>query len=196
MLFLETRFAISTCTGPPGCRYADHLLPGGTAKNRPSAVDFGRQRPIEGEIGSIEREQGKKKKRKRRKKKRRKRKPSVVIASAPSPPSATRRRRASALARSPARRQNVSPRGEEDQGNRYARALPSPCPLDCGLRHQGGGEEKSFDCGLPKGYKGFGAFAAFLVTTSSAALATTSLDPYASSSSKEVRLSSPLPPSS
>ncbi|RWW80139.1 hypothetical protein BHE74_00011536 [Ensete ventricosum] len=172
MLFLETRFAISTCTGPPGCRYADHLLPGGTAKNRPSAVDFGRQRPIEGEIGSIEREQGKKKKRKRRKKKRRKRKPSVVIASAPSPPSATRRRRASALARSPARRQNVSPRGEEDQGN------------------------KSFDCGLPKGYKGFGAFAAFLVTTSSAALATTSLDPYASSSSKEVRLSSPLPPSS
>ncbi|RWW07515.1 hypothetical protein GW17_00029110 [Ensete ventricosum] len=31
------------CTGPPGYRYADHPLPGGTGK-----ID--RQRPIEGEI--------------------------------------------------------------------------------------------------------------------------------------------------
>ncbi|RWW12297.1 hypothetical protein GW17_00024043 [Ensete ventricosum] len=33
-----------------GYRYADRSLPGGTTKNRSSAVDFGRRRPIEGEI--------------------------------------------------------------------------------------------------------------------------------------------------
>ncbi|RWW03285.1 hypothetical protein GW17_00033568 [Ensete ventricosum] len=29
--------------GPSGCRYANRLLPGGTAKNRPLTVDFGRR---------------------------------------------------------------------------------------------------------------------------------------------------------
>ncbi|RZS02668.1 hypothetical protein BHM03_00032746, partial [Ensete ventricosum] len=33
--------------GPPGYRYVDRPLPGGSAKNRPSAVDFGCRRPIE-----------------------------------------------------------------------------------------------------------------------------------------------------
>ncbi|RZS25968.1 hypothetical protein BHM03_00059250, partial [Ensete ventricosum] len=59
-------------TGPPGYWYADRLLPCGSVKNRPSAVDFGRQWPIEEEIDrrwSIEEENGKKK-RKRKKKKR------------------------------------------------------------------------------------------------------------------------------
>ncbi|RWW61182.1 hypothetical protein BHE74_00031784 [Ensete ventricosum] len=37
-------------TGPSVYRYADRQLPGGTAKNRPSAVDFGHRRPIEREI--------------------------------------------------------------------------------------------------------------------------------------------------
>ncbi|RRT57663.1 hypothetical protein B296_00036185, partial [Ensete ventricosum] len=65
------------------CRYANRPLSGGTAKNRPSAVDFGRQRPIEGEKGK------KKKKRKRRKK----RGEDTVLARALSPPSPVRRRR-------------------------------------------------------------------------------------------------------
>ncbi|RZR95513.1 hypothetical protein BHM03_00024364 [Ensete ventricosum] len=34
-------------TGPPGYRYADRPLPGGSVKNRLSAVDFGPRRPIE-----------------------------------------------------------------------------------------------------------------------------------------------------
>ncbi|RRT59519.1 hypothetical protein B296_00023259 [Ensete ventricosum] len=98
-------------TGPPGCRYADRSLSGGTAKNRPSAIDFGRWRSIKGEIGLIEGEKGKKKKRKRRKKKRRRRKPSVALARGSSPPSPARRFWASALARffSRTRRRNVSP---------------------------------------------------------------------------------------
>ncbi|RWW29167.1 hypothetical protein GW17_00006318, partial [Ensete ventricosum] len=37
-------------TGPLVYRYADRPLPGGTTKNRSSAVDFGHERPIEGEI--------------------------------------------------------------------------------------------------------------------------------------------------
>ncbi|RWW41965.1 hypothetical protein BHE74_00052517 [Ensete ventricosum] len=36
-------------TGSPGCRYTDRPLPSDTAKNRPSKIDFGRRRPIEGE---------------------------------------------------------------------------------------------------------------------------------------------------
>ncbi|RWW79897.1 hypothetical protein BHE74_00011786 [Ensete ventricosum] len=50
------RFAIATCTAQYGryrsakLPYADRTLLGCTAKNRPSTIDFGRQRPIEGEI--------------------------------------------------------------------------------------------------------------------------------------------------
>ncbi|RWV80578.1 hypothetical protein GW17_00058125 [Ensete ventricosum] len=59
-------------------------------QNRPSAVDFGCWRSIEGEIDrrrSVEGEKGKKKKkRKRRKKKRRRRIPRAVLACTPSPP--------------------------------------------------------------------------------------------------------------
>ncbi|RZS14848.1 hypothetical protein BHM03_00046597 [Ensete ventricosum] len=61
-------------TGPSSCRYVDRPLSGSSAKNRPSAVDFGRRRSIEGEFNrrcSIEQEKGKKKKRKRRKKEKR-----------------------------------------------------------------------------------------------------------------------------
>ncbi|THU48312.1 hypothetical protein C4D60_Mb09t24910 [Musa balbisiana] len=64
-------------------------------------------------------------------------------------------------------------------------SLPSLHHLGCGLRRQGGGEEKPFGCGLRKGYKGSGAFAAFLTTTSSAALTVASPDPRASSSSSK-----------
>ncbi|RZS07928.1 hypothetical protein BHM03_00038845 [Ensete ventricosum] len=89
LIAVKRRFAISTYRavhiGSSGCRYVDYLLSSGTVKNRSSAVDFGRRRSIEGEIGSIEGEKGKKKKRKRRKKKRR-RKPSVVLAHASSLP--------------------------------------------------------------------------------------------------------------
>ncbi|RWW69203.1 hypothetical protein BHE74_00023221 [Ensete ventricosum] len=62
-------------TGPSSCRYVDRPLPGSSAKNRPSAVDFDRRRSIEGEINrrcSIEQEKGKKKKKKKKKRKRRK----------------------------------------------------------------------------------------------------------------------------
>ncbi|RZS14788.1 hypothetical protein BHM03_00046526, partial [Ensete ventricosum] len=59
-------------------------------QNRPSVVDFGHWRPIEGEIDrrwSIEGEKGKKKKRKRRKKKKRRRRiPCAVLARTPLPP--------------------------------------------------------------------------------------------------------------
>ncbi|RWV89352.1 hypothetical protein GW17_00048500 [Ensete ventricosum] len=58
----------AVCTGPPGYRYVDHLLSGGTVK-----ID--RRRSIEGEKGK------KKKKRKRRKKKKRRRRiPRAVAA--------------------------------------------------------------------------------------------------------------------
>ncbi|RZS11233.1 hypothetical protein BHM03_00042552 [Ensete ventricosum] len=67
---------------------------GGTAKNRPSVVDFGRQRAIEGEIDRRRSTEGekwnKKKKRKRRKKKKKRRRiyfPRDVLARALSPPS-------------------------------------------------------------------------------------------------------------
>ncbi|RWV90858.1 hypothetical protein BHE74_00049043 [Ensete ventricosum] len=89
-------------------------LPSGSAKNRPSTVDFGRRRPIEGEIDrrrsiegeidhrwSIEREKGKKKKRKRRKKEKRRRtlpvrrrRSCAVLAQASSPPAGRQRPRA------------------------------------------------------------------------------------------------------
>ncbi|RWW44792.1 hypothetical protein BHE74_00049427 [Ensete ventricosum] len=98
-------------------------LPAGTAKNRSSAINFGRWRSIEGEIGSIEGEKGKKKKRKR--KKRREEENLVpVLARAPSWPSLTVRRRTVArgsptpvTARTRARRRNASPRGEKDRGD-------------------------------------------------------------------------------
>ncbi|RWW16453.1 hypothetical protein GW17_00019666 [Ensete ventricosum] len=86
-----------------GCWYADRSLSSGTAKNRSSAVDFGRQRPIEGEIE-------KKKRRKRKKKKRRRRKPSAVLARVPSSPvgrTHTVIGRALSLAFSPARGEKI-----------------------------------------------------------------------------------------
>ncbi|RZS22052.1 hypothetical protein BHM03_00054776, partial [Ensete ventricosum] len=58
--------------GPSGYRYTGRPLPGGSVKNRPSAVDFDHRRPILKEIDrrrSIEEEKGKKK-RKRKKKRR------------------------------------------------------------------------------------------------------------------------------
>ncbi|RRT44149.1 hypothetical protein B296_00054512, partial [Ensete ventricosum] len=107
-------------TSPPGCRYVDRPLPSGTAKNRPSTINFGRRRSIEGEIESIEGEKGKKKKRKR--KKRREEENLVpVLARARSWPSLTVRRRTvargSPTARTRARRRNASPRGEKDRGD-------------------------------------------------------------------------------
>ncbi|RWW05402.1 hypothetical protein GW17_00031324 [Ensete ventricosum] len=90
-------------TGPLGCRYVDRLLPGGSAKNRPSTVDFGRRGSIEGEIDrgrSIEREKGKKKKKRKRRKKEKRRKknlapthgPCSCIVAARWPPAPARRR--------------------------------------------------------------------------------------------------------
>ncbi|RZS21866.1 hypothetical protein BHM03_00054595, partial [Ensete ventricosum] len=97
----------------------DCPLLGGSAKNRLSAVDFGRWRPIEEEIDrrrSIEEEKGKKK-RKRKKKKEEKKE---YLARLPLPP-AGRLRAIAARGRgrffSRARRQSVSPRGEKDRGD-------------------------------------------------------------------------------
>ncbi|RWW13083.1 hypothetical protein GW17_00023223 [Ensete ventricosum] len=116
-------------TSPPGCRYTDRPLPGDTAKNRPSAVYFGRRRLIEGEIdcwrsikeeiGSIEGEKGKKKKRKRKKKKRRRKSSAcpcsrIVVALSRGSPA---RRRPPIAACTHARRRNVSQRGEKDRGD-------------------------------------------------------------------------------
>ncbi|RWV78153.1 hypothetical protein GW17_00060924 [Ensete ventricosum] len=111
---------------PFRCRYADRLLPDVSAKNRPSMVDFGHRRSIEGEIDHrrlIKGEKGKKKKRKRRKKEKR----STYF---PAPFSSVRRRRprvASARAPLPstghglffsrASRRNVSPCGEKGRGD-------------------------------------------------------------------------------
>ncbi|RZS08785.1 hypothetical protein BHM03_00039803, partial [Ensete ventricosum] len=80
-------------TGGEGYRYVDRPLPGGTAKNRPSMVDFGRQRPIDGEIDrrrSIEGEKEKKKKKRKRRKKKRRRTyfPRDILACVPWLPSA------------------------------------------------------------------------------------------------------------
>ncbi|RZR94754.1 hypothetical protein BHM03_00023532 [Ensete ventricosum] len=98
----------AVCTGPPGYLYADRLLPGGTAKNRSSTVDFNRRQSIEGEIDrrrSIEGEKGKKKKKKKRKRRKKRRRgeeeriPRAVLARLPSPP-VGRQHAAAALARS------------------------------------------------------------------------------------------------
>ncbi|RWV80024.1 hypothetical protein GW17_00058759, partial [Ensete ventricosum] len=74
---LSSRFSIPICTARIR-RYR---------QNRQSAVDFGHQRSIEGEIDrrqSIEGEKGKKKKRKRRKKKKKRRIiPCAVLACTP-----------------------------------------------------------------------------------------------------------------
>ncbi|RWW22044.1 hypothetical protein GW17_00013777 [Ensete ventricosum] len=107
--------------GPPGYRYVDRPLPGGSAKNRPSAVDFGCRRPIEVEIDcwrliereidrrrSIEEEKGKKKRKRKKKKRRRK---NTSPARRPRPPTvAARGSPAAAAAFSPARGDGVSPR--------------------------------------------------------------------------------------
>ncbi|RWW40508.1 hypothetical protein BHE74_00054078, partial [Ensete ventricosum] len=77
------RPVLAVHTGPPCCWYADRPLLGGTANNRPSAVDFDCQQSIEGEIDRwrlISIIDGR-----RRGKKRRKRKPSAVLARAPLP---------------------------------------------------------------------------------------------------------------
>ncbi|RWW45872.1 hypothetical protein BHE74_00048244, partial [Ensete ventricosum] len=76
------RFFIPTCTAHIG-RYISVREPPATRRyrqNRPSAIDFGRRRSIEGEKGK------KKTKRKRRKKKRRRRIPRAVLARTLSPP--------------------------------------------------------------------------------------------------------------
>ncbi|RWW02418.1 hypothetical protein GW17_00034495 [Ensete ventricosum] len=96
---------------PVGCRNADRPLPGGTAKNRPSTVDFNRRRPIEGEIDRqrlIEGEGKKKKKRKRRKKEKR-RKEIIPSARALSPPVRYRRPRVASTF-SPTQGDETSPR--------------------------------------------------------------------------------------
>ncbi|RZR83747.1 hypothetical protein BHM03_00010443, partial [Ensete ventricosum] len=105
-------------------RYVDRSLPGGSIKNRSSAVDFGCWRPIEEEIDrrrsikreidrrqSIEEEKGKKK-RKRIKKKKRGRK-NTSLARRPRPPAVVARGRFF----SHAKRWSVSPRGEKDRGD-------------------------------------------------------------------------------
>ncbi|RZS17883.1 hypothetical protein BHM03_00050088 [Ensete ventricosum] len=77
--------------GPPRYRYADRPLPGGSVKNRPSTVDFGRRWPILKEIDrrrSIEEEKGKKKRKRKKKKKRGRKNTSLafVLARLPSRP--------------------------------------------------------------------------------------------------------------
>ncbi|RWW40354.1 hypothetical protein BHE74_00054236, partial [Ensete ventricosum] len=106
-------------TGLPSYRYAYRPLPGGSVKNLPLTVDFGRRRPIEEEIDrrrSIEEEKGKKK-RKRIKKEEGKKE---YLARAPST-LACRCRPRFARGRghffSRARRRSVSPRGEKDRGD-------------------------------------------------------------------------------
>ncbi|RZS21561.1 hypothetical protein BHM03_00054215, partial [Ensete ventricosum] len=79
---VEATFFIPTCTAHIG-RYISVREPPATRRyrqNRPSAIDFGRRRSIEGEKGK------KKTKRKRRKKKRRRRIPRAVLARTLSPP--------------------------------------------------------------------------------------------------------------
>ncbi|RWV94129.1 hypothetical protein GW17_00043369 [Ensete ventricosum] len=106
--------------GPSGYRYADRPLPGGSAKIRPSAIDFGRRRSISAGDGRLKKKstiggrlreksivggQLRKKKRKRRnKKKRRIPRPRAVA-------------HAQGRFFSRARRQSVSPRGEKDRGD-------------------------------------------------------------------------------
>ncbi|RWW55701.1 hypothetical protein BHE74_00037667, partial [Ensete ventricosum] len=76
-------------TGPPSYRYADRLLPGGTAKNRPSTVDFGRRRSIEKAIDrrrSIEEEKEKEEEEEKKKKEEEKKEYRAVLARTPSLP--------------------------------------------------------------------------------------------------------------
>ncbi|RZR80786.1 hypothetical protein BHM03_00006874 [Ensete ventricosum] len=109
-------------TGPPGYRYVDRPLPGDSVKNQPSAINFGRRRPIEREIDrrrSIEEEKGKKK-RKRKKKEEGKKE---YLARAPSSPACRHRPRiAHGRGRDRffsrvRRRRSVSQRGDIDRGD-------------------------------------------------------------------------------
>ncbi|RWW60952.1 hypothetical protein BHE74_00032018 [Ensete ventricosum] len=127
-------------TGPPGYRYADRPLPGGSVKNRPAAVDFGRRRLILKEIDrrwSIEEEKGKKRKRKKEGGNK-EYLASAVLARLPSPPAG--RLRAIAARGSPARRRRPRllflPREETYRGDRYALCIPPdtgpvPVPIIC-----------------------------------------------------------------
>ncbi|RWW31132.1 hypothetical protein GW17_00004262 [Ensete ventricosum] len=124
-------------TDPPGYRYTDRPLPGGSVKNRPSKVDFGRRRSIstigdrlkkKSNVGGRLREKStvdsrlrKKKGRRRGKKKRRgeeriPRPPTVAACGSPA-----RRHRGRFFSR--ARRRSISPRGETNRGNH--RIIPS-----------------------------------------------------------------------
>ncbi|RWW22354.1 hypothetical protein GW17_00013457 [Ensete ventricosum] len=103
----------------PSYRHADRLLPGGSVKDQPSAVDFGRRRSIEEE----------KWKKKRKRKKKRKEGKQEYLARLPSLPAgrlrvvvargSPARRRRPRVARgrffSRARSRSVSPRGETDR---------------------------------------------------------------------------------
>ncbi|RZS00040.1 hypothetical protein BHM03_00029709, partial [Ensete ventricosum] len=98
-------------TGPPGYRYADHPLPGGTTK-----ID--RRRSIKREKGKKKKKKKKKKRKKRKKKKRRRRKkktsiPHAILARTSSLP-ACRPRAILAHGRFFSR---VGRRNEKDRGN-------------------------------------------------------------------------------
>ncbi|RWW31259.1 hypothetical protein GW17_00004123 [Ensete ventricosum] len=106
-------------TGPSVFRYADRPLLDGTAKNRPSAVDFGGRRPTEGEstVGSRLREIGEKGKKKKKRKRRRGEETKPLL----SPP--TGRPRPVVAHGSPAPRRRPHPRAiflpreEKDRGD-------------------------------------------------------------------------------
>ncbi|RRT43085.1 hypothetical protein B296_00047871 [Ensete ventricosum] len=103
-------------------RYVDRPLLGGSVKNRSSAVDFGRRRPIEEEIDrrrSIVEEKGKKKSKRKKKRRGEERipRPCAVLARLPSPPVGRRPRVACCRFFSCTRRWSVSPRGEKDRGD-------------------------------------------------------------------------------
>ncbi|RWW17306.1 hypothetical protein GW17_00018771 [Ensete ventricosum] len=123
-------------TDPPCYRYADRPLPGGSVKNRPSTVDFGRRRSIEREIDrrrSIEEEKGKEKRKRKKKKRGRK---NTSPARRPRPPVVVARGRFF----SRARRRSISPSGETDRGDvplprhhRFASATTAACVRCRGL---------------------------------------------------------------
>ncbi|RWW82304.1 hypothetical protein BHE74_00009241 [Ensete ventricosum] len=106
-------------TGPPGYRYTDRPLPGGSVKNRPSAIDFGRRWPIKEEIErrrSIKEEKGKKKRKRKRKEEGKK----EYLARAPSSPPYRHRPRVTRGRShffSCVRRRSISPRREKDRGD-------------------------------------------------------------------------------